>query len=911
MFRSRTAIAGLLVTALAAVTVGLPALSASAASPGVNDRGVVASAIPATFSPDIVDGAVKSMVQVGSLMVVGGSFTRVTPTTGAGSGTTVTRNYLFAFNASTGALDTSFVPSLNGEVDAIVPTADGTGVYVGGMFTTAGGVTTRLARFTLATGARVATFNPSLDGTINALAVAGSRLFVAGTFTLVNGVAHNGLSSVNPTTGATDPYLTVQLTGNHNYGRVAGAAKARVGATDIAVSPDGKRMIVDGNFIKAADPSNPSGYARDQIANIVLGSSSATVDPNWNTDTYTNACFSGSYDSYVRDIGWSPDGSYFAVAATGGYDAGTFENCDTASRFNASSTGPSVTPAWIDYTGTDSIYSVAVTSDAVYIGGHYRWLNNPYGQDNPRNGAVPRPGLAALDPANGVPLAWNPGRNPRGHGAEEIYATSAGIWVGSDTDWIGDYQYKRQKLAFFPFAGGAAATENDTGDPRTVFVAGAQNTNNFSANAFDPATGAGAVASSQPSTGGSIDWNTVQAAFVLNGRIWYGQGGAFYYVSWDGADHFGTPQRVEPYDDPAWNNVQTGSGQTYQGTTVAFYAELPNVTGMFYANRTIYYTLSGNSHLFSRSFSPGTAASSVANQVTGGVIGPQEITVTPATGSVDFSDASGMFVAGGYLWYATKSDGKLHKVAWTATTYTGSSTVVAAAAGNWAGKAVFVSPVAPPVETPPVVTPPAPPTARIAVSCRAGTCHFDASASNAPGSSIRSYSWAFGDGSTAIGVKPTHTYRASGSYQAKLTVTSAKGAKATATLPVRVNVPVPRPTLSVTASAPLVIVGQPETIRWSSTNATRVQGAINGFFLGNIAKSGRSTLYLTTPGTYSFVYKAISSSGSVTKSVKVTVWSQQTYGAFLSFLAWWFSHTPAERAQLMAYLSYVAQHPQG
>ena len=114
-------------------------VAASAASPGVNDGGVVASAVPATFTPNIVDGAVESMVQVGSLMVVGGSFTRVTPTAGAGSGTTVTRNYLFAFNASTGALDTSFVPSLNGEVDAIVPTADGTGVYVGGMFTTAGG----------------------------------------------------------------------------------------------------------------------------------------------------------------------------------------------------------------------------------------------------------------------------------------------------------------------------------------------------------------------------------------------------------------------------------------------------------------------------------------------------------------------------------------------------------------------------------------------------------------------------------------------------------------------------------------------------------------------------------------------------------------------------------------------------
>ena len=95
----------------------------------------------------------------------------MTPTAGAGAGTAVTRNYLFAFNATTGALDTGFVPSVNGEVDSIVPTADGTGVYVGGEFTTAGGVATRLAEFNLTTGARVTTFNPSLNGPINDMAL--------------------------------------------------------------------------------------------------------------------------------------------------------------------------------------------------------------------------------------------------------------------------------------------------------------------------------------------------------------------------------------------------------------------------------------------------------------------------------------------------------------------------------------------------------------------------------------------------------------------------------------------------------------------------------------------------------------------------------------------------------------------
>ncbi len=294
------------------------------------------------------------------------------------------------------------------------------------------------------------------------------------------------------------------------------------------------------------------------------------------------------------------------------------------------------------------------------------------------------------------------------------------------------------------------------------------NTNNFTANTFDPATGTGGVSGTQPSTGGSVDWSTVQGAFVLNGRIWFGQGGKFFYTTWDGANGFGTPQNVDPYNDPYWDPVVNGSppsGTTYTGKATDFYSELPSVTGMFYANRTIYYTLSGHKGLFSRAFSPDTAASSVANQVTGGIISPVKNTVVPDSGGVvDFSNAGGMFVANGSLWYATKADGKLHKAPWSGTGVTGASSVDASATGNWAGKAVFVSPVAPPVA----------PVASYTVSCPAATCFFDASASTAPGSTITSYAWDFGDGTTGTGVKPQHTYTAVGDYQVTLTVTSAQ-----------------------------------------------------------------------------------------------------------------------------------------
>ena len=166
------------------------------------------------------------------------------------------------------------------------------------------------------------------------------------------------------------------------------------------------QMVVIGNF-KTAD-----GLLRDQVAQIDLTGSKAVVRTDWATNRYSPYCFNWAFDSYVRGVSYSPDGSYFVVAATGGGVADTL--CDGAARFETKAVGTAVDPTWVDESGGDTNWAVTVTDTAVFVGGHQRWANNPYGSDNASPGAVPRPGLVALDPSQRSPASVEPRSQPPG-----------------------------------------------------------------------------------------------------------------------------------------------------------------------------------------------------------------------------------------------------------------------------------------------------------------------------------------------------------------------------------------------------------------------------------------------------------------------------------------------------------------
>jgi hypothetical protein len=751
--------AGLVAALTGALIVSVPSTAAVAAG---TSQPTVVSTTASNATPDVNDGSVHAIAQSGPTIVIGGVFTSISP---HGSSTTFPTSNLAAFTASNGALITSFNPTVNDMVEDIIPGPTTGTVYVGGDFTTIDGVTTRLALISTTTGAIVAGWHsPTFDGAVNTLAFSAGQLFVGGYFDRVAGSPRAGLAVLNATTGALSSYAVPAFTGHHNYGRncnpaVSQCATTGTGVKSMDINPAGTRLVAIGNFTTVGTD------ARDQLAMLDLSASAATLDSSWISDAYTSACNAQSFDTYMRDVQFSPDGSYFAVATTGAgaglsikNSDGTQSTCDAAARFETFATGTDILPTWKDYTGNDTFHSIAVTGTAVYVGGHQRWVNNTTGSDMPKEGAVPRPGIVALDPINGMPLAWNPGRNPRGEGAFALLATSTGLYVGSDTDYIGDFQFLHRKIAFFPLAGGKTLASNAAGSlPGTVFLLGS-GTSSATARStqWD-----GASAPSAPATLTAVNWSTARGAFDINNTVYYGStDGNFYERSFDGTT-FGPAVAIDPYDDPFWDNVQTGSGQTYQGLKSNFYNEMSSLTSMFYSNGRVYYTLAGKSQMFWRWFEPDS-----------GVMGADEFTTTD---SVNWSHVSGAFLSGSTLYFADSTTKSLFKVPFSGGQASGTP-VVANASIDWTSHGAFVF-------SGTQVEPNQPPNAAFSASCNGLACSFDASLSNDPDGSIVSYAWVWGDttSETDLTASASHNYAAAGNDQVTLTVTDNDGAKTSIT----------------------------------------------------------------------------------------------------------------------------------
>jgi hypothetical protein len=637
--RRRSAATLVLVACLTSLLLPLTTIPASAGPPpAAHDR--VVNDDPADHTPHVLNGRVNAIVQVGSTVVVGGAFKRVQ----APGGEIIDRRNLFAFDAGTGAISTGFRPGVNGKVFALA--TDGSHVFVGGDFSRlSGGDTFNLGKLDLA-GKRVAGFSAPVGGdSVYDIALANGNLYVGGRFTEVHGAPRSAFAVVDAASGALRTGIDVPFTGLHNGG-----------STHIAkldVTPDGARLVAVGNFTTVA------GQLRRQIALLDLTPTTATLS-GWATSRFSTQCAS-RFETYIRDVDVAPDGTYFAVVTTGAFFGGATSNvlCDTATRWEIGPTTANQQPTWVDYAGGDTTFSVAVTGTAVYVGGHFRWWNNPFVGDNVGPGTLKRKGIAALDPVNGLPLSWNPGRK-LGVGVFAFLATDDGLWVGSDTDLIGGEYHAR--LAFFPIAGGTTIPVHQPATlPGRLFAL----PQTSPGTALGYRTFDGTTAGPRQELATSIDWSHARGAFLTKGRIYTGwDDGRIYSRRFDG------------------DSVGSSRTQVYLRGLTPTHFPVASVTGMFYDHTRgrLYYTVSGDGRLFYRYFTPESE-----------VVGAQTFVATGPNDGFDWGSVRGMTQVGDAL-YVARSWGALQRIGWNGAPIAGTTTTVNTdAAQQWASRGLVVT----------------------------------------------------------------------------------------------------------------------------------------------------------------------------------------------------------------------------
>jgi chitodextrinase len=380
----------------------------------------VVTATPASATPDGPLSAVRSsmwqtngdtdtLAAGGGVLYAGGRFTRVRPP-GAAAGTQETaRTYLAAFSTSTGALVTGFNVTLNGRVRAVRLSPDGTRLYIGGDFTTVNGVArTRFAAVNPTTGALITGFTANANGVVTTIAAGSNAVYVGGDFTTINGATAMRVASVNPTTGARNAGFT-------------GSLDARPRAS--AISPDGTSYVIGGTF---------------QVVNGAVQPAVASLDPGtgatrpWAaTGMVPRALAGGGCDSEVSDIVIAGTRAYVVAE---GLEPGCFEG-----EYAANLSDGSV--VW-DAQCLGASQATAVLGDVVYRGSHMHDCGRtPGGFTGPRVSAeFVWFRLAAHSISDGTFVHWSPNTNGAGtdHVGPHAMATDGTqLFVAGDFTSVG------------------------------------------------------------------------------------------------------------------------------------------------------------------------------------------------------------------------------------------------------------------------------------------------------------------------------------------------------------------------------------------------------------------------------------------------------------------------------------------
>ena len=268
----------------------------------------------------------------------------------------VVRNRIFAFDATTGAIDPAFNPNLGGAAHSL--DTDGTSIYVGGSFASVGGDPSikRLVKLTAA-GSVVSGFKAVPNAGVNEVVVRGSRVYVGGGFTSVRSRTVTSLARgpgrLDSATGAVLAGVNVAFTGVYDPNNDGGGT-TNIGRFD--VSPDGSRLAAVGNF------ATVGGQPRVQLAVLDTGGDHGHRRPGRPTGstghtTTARACSTRSCGTSTSPRTGPTSWCRPPARSPAGWAAGRCATPSPAGRPPARAT----TRPGSDYTGGDTTYGVAVT----------------------------------------------------------------------------------------------------------------------------------------------------------------------------------------------------------------------------------------------------------------------------------------------------------------------------------------------------------------------------------------------------------------------------------------------------------------------------------------------------------------------------------------------------------------------
>lgn len=291
---------------LLAVLIGISVTMVGLVAPGVARADTAPpSGTPATVSADglptwQINGVVWSQVIVNNVVYVTGSFTKARPPgVAAGGAGEVAALNIFAYDLATGNRVSTFSHSLNAQGRVITAAPDGSRVYVGGDFTAVDGAARgHVAAFSTVSGALDTAFRPNVSGGVRGLAATGSTLYIGGSFGALNGVTRKNLGAVATSNGALGSW----------------APKADNGSVwSMVMAPDQSRLIVGGAFTTLNGQSA-----------VGMGSLSATTGANqpWAANLTIRNGGSGTAINSLRTDGRQIFGTGYAYG--GGNFEGTF-----------------------------------------------------------------------------------------------------------------------------------------------------------------------------------------------------------------------------------------------------------------------------------------------------------------------------------------------------------------------------------------------------------------------------------------------------------------------------------------------------------------------------------------------------------------------------------------------------------